>query len=87
MHITFEELRKIKHSLPTGSIKKIAETLQMEEQTVRNFFGAQKYEEGVIVGKHVQPGPNGGFVEIDSNGILEQAKQIIKAKENSLMQS
>ncbi len=85
MHITFEELRKIKHSLPTGSIKKIADTLQMEEQTVRNFFGAKKYEDGVIVGKHVQPGPNGGFVEIENNDILDQARQIIKERENSLL--
>lgn len=78
MHITFEELRKIKHSLPTGSINKIAEELQLEEQTVRNFFGAKKYQDGKIVGKHIQPGPNGGYVEIEDSAILESARRIIQ---------
>ena len=42
MYITFKELRNIKHSLPTGSIARIANELKMEEQTVRNYFGAKK---------------------------------------------
>ncbi len=78
MHITFDELRKIKHSLPTGSVKKIAEELQIEEQTVRNYFGAKKYEDGNIVGKHIQPGPNGGIVDLEDTKILELAKKIIE---------
>ena len=77
MNITFEELRKIKHSLPTGSISKIANMLDLEEQTVRNYFGAKKYENGQIVGQHIQPGPNGGIVSLENNTILELARKMI----------
>ena len=77
MYITFDELRRIKHSLPTGSVKRIAEELDLEEQTVRNYFGAQKYENGEIVGKHVQPGPDGGYVDLEDDQILNVAKRII----------
>ncbi len=77
MNITFEELRQIKHSLPTGSIKRIAEMLHLEEQTVRNYFGAKKYENGKIVGQHIQPGPSGGIVSLHDKTILELAKNMI----------
>ncbi len=77
MHITFSELRKIKHQLPTGSVSKIAQELSIEEQTVRNYFGAKKYERGQIVGNHVQPGPNGGFVDLQNTEILDAAKRLI----------
>lgn len=77
MNITFEELRAIKHSLPTGSVSRIAKELKIEEQTVRNYFGAQKYEDGKIVGAHVQPGPHGGYVQLEDTAILEMAKRII----------
>ncbi len=81
MHISFSELRTIKHSLPTGSIQKIANQLNISEQSVRNYFGAKKYQEGTIVGKHIQPGPDGGFVELEDNKILDLAKQLISASE------
>lgn len=77
MHISFKELRDIKHRLPTGSVKRIADQLNIDEQTVRNYFGAQKYEEGKIVGKHIQPGPDGGYVEIEDETILNVAKSIL----------
>ncbi len=77
MNITFKELRNIKHSLPTGSVQKIAQTLTLSEQTVRNYFGAQKYAEGDITGRHLQPGPEGGIVSLKDTRILELAKQII----------
>ena len=77
MYITFEELRRIKHSLPTGSVSRIADELAIEEQTVRNYFGAKKYEDGRIVGKHIQPGPDGGFVELDDDTILNVARRLI----------
>ena len=77
MYITFEELRRIKHRLPTGSVRRIADELKIEEQTVRNYFGAKKYEEGRIVGKHIQPGPDGGYVELDDETILTVARRII----------
>ena len=83
MLITFEELRKIKHNLPTGCVSRIAEQLELPEQTVRNYFGAKKYSEGgEVVDLHVQPGPNGGIIEIDNPKIIELARQMI-SKENA----
>jgi hypothetical protein len=58
-------------------VGRIASELNIEEQTVRNYFGAKKYEEGRIVGKHIQPGPDGGFVELDDDTILKVAQRII----------
>jgi hypothetical protein len=80
MNITFNELRKIKHSLPTGSVRRIAEELKIDEQTVRNYFGAKKYVNGDIVGQHVQPGPDGGIVTLDDETILNLARKIIEEK-------
>ncbi|MEL6986409.1 MAG: DNA-binding protein [Bacteroidota bacterium] len=82
MHISFKELREIKHQLPTGSVSRIATELGIEEQTVRNYFGAKKYVNGEIVGKHIQPGPNGGFVSLEDDTILNVARRII-AEENA----
>jgi len=77
--ITFETLRKIKHSLPTGSVKRIAEELGISEQAVRNYFGAQKYqEEDQIVGKHITPGPFGGIVVLQDDAILRAALRILE---------
>jgi hypothetical protein len=77
MNITFEELRKIKHSLPTGSIAKIAAQLELEEQTVRNYFGAHNYSAGSIVEWHIEPGPGGGIVHLEDPTILNLAKNIL----------
>ncbi len=77
MNITFSELRQIKHSLPTGSVSAIAQELGIDEQTVRNFFGAKKYENGQIVGKHIQPGPDGGIVALEDDTILKVARRIL----------
>lgn len=82
MNISFDELRKIKHSLPTGSVSRIASELGIEEQTVRNYFGAKKFGEGEIVDVHVQPGPNGGVVTLDNTEILDKAKKIISESRN-----
>lgn len=78
MNITFNELRKIKHSLPTGSIGRMAKELNVEEQTIRNYFGAQKYDNGAIVNEHVQPGPDGGIVYLEDTTILDLAKKILE---------
>jgi len=79
MYITFNELRKIKHSLPTGSVKRIAEQLETDEQAIRNYFGAKKYDNnGEIVGKHIQPGPDGGIVHLEDTVILDAAKKILE---------
>ena len=77
MHITFDELRDIKHSLPTGSISKMSKMLDLPEQTIRNYFGAHDYQEGGIAMKHVQPGPKGGIVYLEDTTILETAKSLI----------
>jgi type II secretory pathway component PulC len=79
MYITFNELRKIKHSLPTGSVKRIADELKIDEQSVRNYFGAMKYNsDEEIVGKHIQPGPEGGIVNLEDTEILDLAKKILE---------
>lgn len=77
MNITFDELRRIKHALPHGSIAKIAEELGIEEQTVRNYFGAHHYQDGAVVDFHLEPGPNGGLVHLEDTTILEHAQAIL----------
>jgi hypothetical protein len=81
MYITFDELREIKHKLPTGSVKVIADKLHVDEQTVRNYFGAAKYDEGDIPGIHIQPGPNGGVVHLEDTSILDLAKELIETSQ------
>ena len=76
MTITFNELRKIKDSLPHGGIKKIAEKLEMNEETVRNYFGGSNYDRGESIGIHFGPGPDGGAVTIDDPTILNMALKI-----------
>lgn len=76
--ITFNELRKIKDSLPDGSIKKLALEFKVSEDTVRNYFGGANYERGSTVGIHMEPGPNGGIVLLDDTSILDRAKELIK---------
>ena len=78
MNISFKELREIKHQMPSGSVSRIAQELGINEQTVRNYFGANKFEEGSLTGKHLQPGPNGGVVSLQDTTILNLAKDIIK---------
>ena len=83
MNITFEELRNIKHKLPTGSIARIAQNLKIQEQTVRNYFGANKFKEGAITGKHIQPGPKGGIVNLEDTTILDMARKMIRDSDSS----
>ena len=78
--ITFNELRKIKDSLPDGSIRKMAQEFDVTEETVRNYFGGANYTYGNAVGIHMEPGPNGGIVLLDDTKILDRAKEIIEAE-------
>ncbi|MDR1679334.1 MAG: DNA-binding protein [Prevotellaceae bacterium] len=71
--ITFNELRKIKDSLPDGSLHKIAEELGITVETVRNYFGGYNYKDGKSIGIHVEPGPDGGLVMLDDTAILDLA--------------
>jgi len=81
MYITLEELRDIKHRLPSGSIKKIADDLKVDEQIVRNYFGANHLENS---GNHLQAGPNGGIVLIDDETILNKARQILTEADSTV---
>ena len=76
--MTFNELRRIKDSLPDGSMHRIAEELGLDVETVRNFFGGDNYKEGKAVGIHVEPGPDGGIVVIDDTTVLDRALQILE---------
>lgn len=78
--ITFNELRKIKDSLPDGSIRKMAQEFEVSEETVRNYFGGANYTNGKAVGIHMEPGPNGGIVLLDDTTILERAKELLEAE-------
>ena len=75
--ITFNQLRKIKDSLPDGSVRTIAEDLSLDVETVRNYFGGANYDRGKSVGIHLEPGPDGGMVELDDTTILEMANEIL----------
>ena len=76
--ITFNELRKVKDSLPSGSMTKIAEELGLEKETVRNYFGGHNYNDGKSCGVHIEPGPDGGLVMLDDTQILDLALQILE---------
>ncbi len=78
--ITFNELRKIKDSLPDGSIRLLAREFDVTEETVRNYFGGANYDHGTSVGIHIEPGPNGGIVLLDDSAILERAQELISVQ-------
>ena len=80
--ITFNQLRKLKDSLPNGSMRTIADELELNVETVRNYFGGRNYEKGKSVGIHIEPGPDGGIVELDDTTILEFAKDILEGKKD-----
>ena len=80
MYITFNELRRIKDSLPHGSMKTIADQLELNEDTVRNYFGGSHYPSGMSVGLHVEQGPDGGIVTLADTTILDLAKRMLKEK-------
>ena len=79
--ITFNELRHIKDSLPSGSIHQIAKEFNIEVETVRNYFGGANYDRGKSVGLHIEPGPDGGVVLIDDTAILERAQELINSRQ------
>ncbi|MDR2954966.1 MAG: DNA-binding protein [Prevotella sp.] len=79
--IKFSELRKIKDGLPDGSIRKIAESLEVPVETVWNYFGGHSYEKGQSCGIHIEPGPDGGYVSLDDTTILDMALEMMEPKE------
>lgn len=78
--ITFNQLRAIKAQLPEGSIHEIAKRLNMNVQSVRNYFGGSNYDTGEMQGVHIEPGPGGGFVTLDDSTILDMALEILDQK-------
>ncbi len=76
--ITFNELRRIKDSLPDGSMHRIAEELGLQVETVRNYFGGHNYKDGNGCGIHIEPGPDGGMVQIDDTTILDLALKMLE---------
>ncbi len=78
--ISFNDLRRIKDSLPDGSIAQIADKLNVTPQTVRNYFGGTNYEFGKNCGVHIEPGPDGGIVVLDDTTIYDMAVEIIQAQ-------
>ncbi|MDR0892515.1 MAG: DNA-binding protein [Mediterranea sp.] len=85
--ITFNELRKIKDSLPDGSIHRIADELGLHVDTVRNFFGGFHFQVGKSVGIHFEPGPDGGLVIMDDSTVLECALKILREENARQMES
>ena len=75
--ITFNELRKIKDSLPDGSTHRIADELGLSVEKVRNYFGGQNFQDGKSCGVHIEPGPDGGLVVLDDTTIFDRAMQIL----------
>ena len=84
--ITFNELRRIKDSLPSGSMHRIADELNMTVETVRNCFGGHNFKNGKSVGIHLEPGPDGGLVMLDDTTVLEKALQILRETEEKITQ-
>ncbi|MCT4674335.1 MAG: DNA-binding protein [Prolixibacteraceae bacterium] len=76
--MTFNELRKLKDSLPDGAMGRIASELGIKVATVRNYFGGSNWKEGASVGIHLERGPGGGIVILDDSTILNKARTILK---------
>ena len=77
MTITFNELRRIKDSLPNGSMHKIAKELGLNVETIRNYFGGEHYDRGDSMGFHIEPGPDGGIVHLQDAMIIDMARRML----------
>ncbi len=85
--ITFNQLRRIKDSLPEGSMRSIAEALSLDVETVRNYFGGANYDRGKSIGIHLEQGPDGGIVELDDTTILDMARDILEGKREVVLKN
>jgi len=81
MIVSFNHLRRIKDSLPDGSMQAIANEFDMQKETVQNYFGGANYQKGKVVGLHVEQGPDGGIVQIDDPKIYYKACAMLKKSE------
>lgn len=78
MIVTFEELRRVKHALPSGSIARLADEFNTDEETIRNYFGAAHYKSGQPGDFHIEGGIGGGAVKLDDTAIFDRAMEIIE---------
>ncbi len=76
MVITFNELRRIKDKLPSGSTQRIADELGIDTDTVRNYFGGSHFS-SPPAGVHFEKGPDGGIVTLDDTTIYDAAQRIL----------
>ena len=76
--MTFNELRRIKDRLPSGSMQRIADELNISADTVRNYFGGKYFNAGNTAGIHIEQGPDGGIVSLDDTTILDHALKLLK---------
>ena len=81
--LTFNQLRRLKDSLPEGSSHRIADELGISVETVRNYFGGHNFQDGKSCGIHIEPGPDGGLVVLDDTTIYNRAQQILEEKNAS----
>jgi len=77
MNITFNELRSIKDRLPDGSIHRIAKELDLNVETVWNYFGGYSHPQGRPMGVHLEGGMGGGVMALDDTRILDLAQKIL----------
>ena len=80
--ITFNELRRLKDSLPDGATHRIADELNVTVPPVRNDFGGVHYQCGKNAGLHIEPGPDGGSVVLDDTTIYDMAVKILEEQNN-----
>lgn len=79
--MTFNDLRKIKDNLPSGSSQRIADKLGISVDAVRNYFGGYNYcDDKTPAGVHFEPGPDGGLVILDDTDILDTALGMLEEK-------
>ena len=78
--ISFNELRRLKDSLPNGAMQEIADKLSLDVETVRNYFGGQNFKDGGAIGVHLQAGPDGGLVTLDDTTIFDIAVEMLNQK-------
>lgn len=78
--LSYKELRQIKDSLPKGSMRVIADRLNVKENLVRSFFRAERVE---CLGVYMEAGPDGGLLLIDNSKILDAAFEILRTMNDS----
>jgi DNA-binding protein len=78
--ISFNELRRLKDSLPNGAMQEIADKLSLDVETVRNYFGGQNFKNGGAIGVHLEAGPDGGLVTLDDTTIFDIAVEMLNQK-------